>query len=444
METKIIALVLIGILIGSALGYGIAIFTIGQSQSSKVKELQEKISQLQGKVSQLQDRINYLESQLGPKQFVIGAIFDLSGELGDIGEDFKVATEIAVSDINNFLKSIGSNISFKLIVKDSIGKPEEAVKALQDLVQTSGVKVIIGPMTSAEVSAVKSFADENKIVVISPSSTAPSLAIPNDFIFRTVGCDKLQSLALARLASDKGYKKVIVFCRDDTYGVGLAEAFKTRFEELGGQAKIVKYTPNQPDYSSEVSQLSQTVSSWNADAVLLISFSTDGANIIGHAKEHDALKNVKWMASEGPHGSEPLKTPENAAFLISTNLLGTRPKPPEVMNTSTYLHFLSEYRSKTGSNPISFTLYTYDAVWLAALSIIFAGKYDGETIKNALPLVAKIYSGISGSLELDNAGDRARTDYFIYTLTEKDGKYDYVDVGAYSCDKDSIEWFSKS
>jgi branched-chain amino acid transport system substrate-binding protein len=79
----------------------------------------------------------------------------------------------------------------------------------------AGIRVVIGPAASFQVKAIKSYVDDNKLLIISPSSTAPTLAIPGDYIYRTVGSDAGQAKALAALVKSQGINKVIVFHRDD-------------------------------------------------------------------------------------------------------------------------------------------------------------------------------------------------------------------------------------
>ena len=65
------------------------------------------------------------------------------------------------------------------------------------------VKIVIGPATSAELQAIRKYADENGILLISPSSTAPSVTIrgnneynhgiPGNNVFRLVPDDTHQS-----------------------------------------------------------------------------------------------------------------------------------------------------------------------------------------------------------------------------------------------------------
>ncbi|OYT68067.1 MAG: hypothetical protein B6U65_00505, partial [Candidatus Wolframiiraptor sp. EX4484-121] len=105
----------------------------------------------------------------------IGALLPLTGVLASFGQNNKVAAEIAVEEVNDFLEKMGAGWRLKLYVEDTETKPSVALEKLMAL-HSKGVKVVIGPMASAGVKALKEYADSNKILVVSPSSTSPALA----------------------------------------------------------------------------------------------------------------------------------------------------------------------------------------------------------------------------------------------------------------------------
>ena len=71
-------------------------------------------------------------------------------------------------------------------------------------------------MSSAEVSEVKSYADANGLLVISQSSTSPTLSIPGDSLFRFCPDDTMQGEAIARVMREHGMRWIVPIRRDDT------------------------------------------------------------------------------------------------------------------------------------------------------------------------------------------------------------------------------------
>ncbi|MEM2342336.1 MAG: ABC transporter substrate-binding protein [Candidatus Bathyarchaeia archaeon] len=427
---RLLVFLIIGLLIGTGATYAY----MSSVMSGAYADLNATIKNLNDKIASLQAIINELNKTV---EYTIGVTLPLSGELESVGRKWETVVDMAIEDLNNEMKKYGIKVRFKQVVMDDKSLPTEALVAVQTLHQ-AGIKVIIGPAASSQVKTVKTYADENKIVIISPSSTAPTLAIPNDYIFRTVGSDAGQSKALATLVKSQGINKVIVFHRDDEYGVAFKAFFEREFTALGGIAIGMPYASGLPDYASEVAQLSARAREENVEGIVMITFDTDGANILRHAKDDPFLSSLRWFSSEGVHGTDELLEESIANFINITKLLGTRP----LFRENPLLHeFSARYKARTGSDPPVFSANLYDAIMLAGWAIVRAGRYDGEAIKEALVEVASKYYGPSGLTMFDENGDKLLQDYSIWTVrfSEQEQKYVYVDIGSYSAGVITIE-----
>ena len=58
-----------------------------------------------------------------------------------------------------------------------------------------GVRIIVGPQSSSEVAAIQPLANAEGVLVVSQGSTASSLAMPNDNVFRFVPNDHIEGLS---------------------------------------------------------------------------------------------------------------------------------------------------------------------------------------------------------------------------------------------------------
>src|SRR5690625_7434244 len=103
----------------------------------------------------------------------------------------------------------------------------------------------------------RAYANSNEILIVSPSSTSPALAIPDDYLFRLVTPDTLQGAAMAQLLDEEGIEEVIIFNRGDSYGEGLANPLKEGFEARGGTAHLLAFDPDIYVYVSEHSELAR-------------------------------------------------------------------------------------------------------------------------------------------------------------------------------------------
>ncbi|MDK6029154.1 penicillin-binding protein activator [Ignisphaera sp. 4213-co] len=371
----------------------------------------------------------------------IGALLPLSGALATYGAQCKEAFLLAVNDVNEWLQKLGKPWRLKPYVEDTAVDPNIALNKLMDLA-ARGVKVVVGPMASSEVKNIKSFADSNKILVISQSSTSMELAIPNDFIYRFVPPDKYQGIAIAHILWERGVRYVVPIWRGDTWGDGLVNYTKTEFMKLcssvgGGNCGFdngIRYDPKAQEFSTEVAKLNDIVTNYvnkygkDKVGVLAISFE-EVANIFTEALKYPILAEVKWEGSDGTYGTSKLvENKELADFAAKVGFWNTMAAPGQSPLKDSVRQRLIQ---KLGQEPIPYAYFTYDAVWAVALALDHVGKYDGEAIRNAIPLVLQMFIGASGHFQLDENGDRATTDYTIGAVVKEGDKYVWKEVGGF-------------
>ncbi|MCD6099653.1 MAG: ABC transporter substrate-binding protein, partial [Candidatus Marinimicrobia bacterium] len=184
------------------------------------------------------------QTKKGPEVIKIGAILPLTGGAGKYGEDAKLGIELAVEE-NNAKGGIKGKL-IKVIFEDDQSNPQQTVSAFRKLITVHGVPVIIGAMTSSSALAVAPIAEQNRVVLISPSASAPVLSDAGDFVFRNELSDAYGGVVQAELTWKKlRIKKVAIIYINNDYGVGVKDAFEKTFKKLGGE--IVDSESFEPD-----------------------------------------------------------------------------------------------------------------------------------------------------------------------------------------------------
>src|SRR5947199_345447 len=218
--------------------------------------------------------------------YVIGVEIAVSGSYASDGPLRRDGAFLAIAQMNAELAAAGSPVHFERIHVDSMAQGATAVTAFEQLV-AAGVKVVVGPLSSNEVGSVAPLADSNHVVAISPSATAPRLAL-DDFVFRVAPNDAFQAKALAKLFGELGYTKVAVMARDDDYGRGIANFTEGILEAApynGVVDKTFYSTQSGTDYAPPVAALSAQVGTpATTTAVLLVAFEDDGIGILNLAR----------------------------------------------------------------------------------------------------------------------------------------------------------------
>ena len=366
----------------------------------------------------------------GPQNYTLGVAQPFTGSLGSFGTDFGKGIELAVEQMNAQLKAAGSNVQFTIASADTKGTPDGAAKAVQTVVQTSGAQVIVGPLTTGEVLGAKQFADDNKIVIVAPASSAPAGGIPDDYIFRVMyPSDTFAAQAFIKIAAARQYKHVALLMVDDPFGNGMNEIFTKGFQAAGGgEVVAVKYASEPTDLSSEVTKLSSEVARLKADgstAVFCVCFLGDAQKALQVAAVDKVLGTVDWLGAENLVSKDILKDPAHAKFLAQTHFTVVTTTERQNPNTQP---FKDAFKAKFSSDPGPFTNYAYDAANIAMLSILSVGN-KGENVQKILPFIAAHYIGTAVQTYLDANGDQAIAYYSVQQVKE-DGS-DFGEIGTF-------------
>ena len=186
----------------------------------------------------------------------LGAIMSQTGDLADFGPPILAGIELAVGHVNESGGLFGQDVL--LASADDATATAQGQAEAQRLIEVEGVHAIIGALSSdVTVAIAENVAAPATIPMISPASTAAAVttANDNDFLFRTPVQDAAQAEVLADLAIELGYDVVCILYVNTAYGQGLAEAFTSNFEALGGSVPAsISVEQEQTTYVSEIQQ----------------------------------------------------------------------------------------------------------------------------------------------------------------------------------------------
>ena len=373
-----------------------------------------------------------------PEEVKIAVILPLTGELSSFGVQLNQAAELAVTDFNMYLEENGVAWRLALVSEDTETNPVRALEKVQAL-HARGIDIIVGPAGSAQLSSILPYMNDNNMIAISPSSTAPALAIPDDSAFRTVPDDFNQGRSIGALLEYEGIEAIIPIWRGEVYGDGLVRASVDDFESRGGTAyEGVRYNPESSEFSVSVAELADAVSevmeTHDADktAVLIVAFD-EAVPIFQVAATYDVLDDIRWFGGEAVAQSTVIAQDAIASqFAVDTDLTTVQLLLDPGDRADSVSERIGEW---LGNEPTAFVYTSYDAVWLVGLSILEAESTDPADIRNVMRDVAASYSGGAlSSTEMNEAGDLMLANYETWLLTE-DG---WIRGVAYDGQSDSI------
>lgn len=366
----------------------------------------------------------------------VRGLFSLTGNWSTLGLTSQAALDLAADDINTYLANKNSNFRIAASVSDT--KLDTGLaKTFFTLAKSDKISFIIGPQSSAELAAIKPLSDTSHIIVVSQSSTAGSLAIADDNIFRFCPSDKIEGAAMAATIAKNGFKGLVTVARDDAGNKGLQSSTGAAFTAKGGQTvAIAPYSISLTDYTAVVAsikaQLSTLITTYGADKVGIYLASFDeGVEIFKLAAADPVLSSVKWFGGDGVVLSTAfLSDATVAGFVIKTGFFA----PSFGLPASTQAQWqpvAARIKTKTGIDPDAFALAAYDAMWTIAYTVESNnGSTDNfATLKTHFVEQANLHSGIVGAEALDAAGDRANGTFDYFSIVKQGDAYVWVLVG---------------
>jgi branched-chain amino acid transport system substrate-binding protein len=368
---------------------------------------------------------------------VIGALLSLTGDWASLGLASQALLQIAVEEVNDLFSALGQQRRFKLLVEDTKLKPELALQKAIELA-SRGARYIIGPQSSAEAAAIRSYANAIGLLLISQGSTAGSLSLPGDYLFRFVPDDTQEAEALVALLLARGVKVLVPIGRLDVGNEGLQTATKRLFEAAGGRVKPgVRYGTDTKDFSAVLESLSVQLTQASGEhgagavAVYLTAFD-EVVDLFNQAQGKDGLTAVKWYGSDGVALSGALLGNVQAArFAARVDY----PNPTLGLSDAAspkWMPLSARVKQQIGSEPDAFALAAYDAFWVSALLHALKDETNRAiSLNQVLPRIAELYFGASGWTALNEAGDRRYGDFDFWAIREVNGTFAWKKVVKY-------------
>jgi len=366
----------------------------------------------------------------------VGVLADLTDGWSTLGKNTVAALQIAADQIAT---ATHGRKRFRFLVQDTQLDPSKALDAIMDL-DHRGVKIVVGPQSSSEVAMIKPYADSHNILVISQGSTASSLAIPGDNIFRFCPNDRREAEAIVALMQHDGIHAIVPLWRNDRGNNGLHDSVQIRFQALGGTvASGFRYEPTTTDFSAATNSVASQIASLigggtnpSAIAVYLAAFE-EVVDVFHSAQANPTLANTAWYGTSSLALSAALTGDSSSAgFAANVGFPNPTFGLPDALQKR-WQPIADAIEARTGITADAFALSTYDALFVVNLALVHAKPQKNfGTLRAAFVDEADHYQGITGSTALDAAGDRLNGDFDFWAVRLRNGNYTWVRVAAYS------------
>lgn len=369
------------------------------------------------------------------REVLVGGLFALTGNWTTLGKAGQASLELAVEDVNKYLAGNAAGVRFVAAIEDTKLDPEIALAKVQAL-KARGAQLLIGPQSSAEVERLKPFVDANDMLLVSPSSTAGTLAIVGDNVFRFTPSDSLEGVAIAAMMWADGKRVVIPVWRDDPGNAGLEKATRAAFTALGGT--MLPGIKTTGAFSAIAAQLSTQVRAAAAQSestkigIYLPTFDTDAVALFEAACTDSVLGSVHWYGGDGTaRAASLLGSAEAAEFAMRVGY----PNPIfglEEGARDIWQPLAARIRARSNTEPDAFALAIYDAMWVVARGYVASGAtLSTEQLKKAFTTAASTHYGATGWTALNEAGDRKYGDFDYWGIRMVNGAPQWTLVAKY-------------
>jgi len=348
-------------------------------------------------------------------EILIGVAAPITGPSAAIGAQIEHGAVMAARDINAAGGIRGKKVVLDIV--DDASEPKQAVSAANKLAG-DGVRFVVAHFNSGAALPASSVYDENSMLALSPGVTNPQLTEAGyPLQFRICGRDDQQGAFAASYIKNTIPNPKVAIIQDKTaYGMGIAEKFKQRLNELG--IREISYDGvniTDKDFTALVAKIKQS----GADTIYFGGM-YGPASLLLRQLEDQSVK-VTFIGGDAMMSNELAATAGDAV----NNVMNTFNADPRKIPGNDAL--VRKFR-ESGFEPEAYTLYSYAAMQLFKQAIESAGddpEAAAEYLKEKGP-----FKTVLGDIEFDEKGDPKSVNFVINRWYKgQDGKYTYAEVG---------------
>ncbi len=336
------------------------------------------------------------EAAANADKYVIGASFELTGNVANYGKSTLSGLKLAVDQVN---KAGGVNGKQLVVVEsDNKSEPAESGNSVTKLITQDKVMAVVGPATSGCVAAATPVVTSNKVPLIAPCATAPAITVDNgkvrEFIFRACFIDPFQGRVMAEFADKTlNVKNVaILYDASSDYSKGLAEVFEKTLNEKGGQVVAKEaFLAKDIDFKSALTKIKAA----NPEAIYIPAYYEEVAKIIKQTRELGL--NVPLIGCDGWDSPKLVEIagPEALNNTYFSSAFSAQDKEESVQK------FIADYKAMYQKDPDIFCMQGYNAGLVLADAIKRAGDGADGTKLAAAIAATKDLPVASGKLTYD-------------------------------------------
>lgn len=333
---------------------------------------------------------------------VIGGIGPVTGGAAIYGQAVKNGAQLAVDEIN---AAGGVNgITLKLNFQDDENDAEKAANAYNKL-KDSGMKLLVGTVTSTPCIAVGELSHNDNIFQLTPSGSAVDCT-QYDNAFRICFNDPNQGTASAKYIADNklATKVAVIYDSSDVYSSGIYEKFAAEASSVG--LDVVEAQAFTADNKTDFSVQVQKVQESGAQLLFLPIYYQEAALILEQADK--AGLKTKIFGCDGLDGLIDQLGDKSS---LAEGVILLTPFAADATDDKTVKFVEAFKKAYSNETPNQFAADAYDAVYTIKSALEEAGVKDASIDASKLcdlmkaAMVKISVDGVTGSMTWDASGE---------------------------------------
>jgi ABC-type branched-subunit amino acid transport system substrate-binding protein len=363
-------------------------------------------------------------------------------------EYIKALINLTETEINQYCKENQYKTRFKLlptpIIYKGDGRRGDLPPGLEETMQLKedGINLIVGHDFSLANRYSFEYADENDLLLFSPSGIGHEQSKPDDSLYKLTPNiyenPKVYDQVFAEMIKNFDYKAFI------TINTGL-KIYQNLLDETAEATSYPYHETeviidlNADDFGPYIEKaaeyLSDSIALYGEENICILVeplFFNNTVKLLDLANKYPGLSRVTWY-DIGGLSEENIIEQKLECKLARYGFVQLIMSPA---NSHRSEEFYQKYSTYVGPLPTPNRLYgeaaRYDAMWLMVLSVIRANSTKTEKVKELLPVICNEYNGILGNCSLNKYGDRVKTDYSVYEWIMMDEEASFEKIGYYN------------
>jgi branched-chain amino acid transport system substrate-binding protein len=235
-------------------------------------------------------------------------------------------------------------------------------------------------------------AQQNRVPMVTPSSTNPEVTKKGDYIFRVCFIDPFQGSVMAKFASQSLKVKRVAILKDvkNDYSMGLAKFFTDTFKKMGGDIVVEQsYSANDIDFKSQLTAIKGN----NPEAIFVPGYYTEVGLIARQARELGI--KVPLMGGDG-WDSEKLR--EIGGPALEGSYFSNHYSPDD--KSERVQKFIADFKVVFNRIPDGLAAMGYDAAVVLFDAMKRAKSLSNTDVRDALASTVK-FPGVTGIITID-------------------------------------------